>query len=62
MSTSFHLGLGFSYLRNSLCLMVVIWMLTEYDFTVVHLFKYIFNVGPSAVDMLQAQRLIWHCI
>jgi len=37
-------------------------MLTEYDFTVVHLFKYIFNVGPSAVDTLQAQRLIWHCI
>jgi len=31
-------------------------MLTEYGFTVVHL--YIFNEGPSAVDMLQAQRLI----
>ena len=38
--------------------MVVIWMLTEYDFTVVHLFKHIFNEGPSAVDMLQVQRLI----
>jgi len=38
--------------------MVVIWMLTEYEFTVGHLFKYIFNVGSSAVDMLQAQRLI----
>jgi len=33
-------------------------MLTEFDLTVGHLFKYIFNVESRAVDMLQAQRLI----
>jgi len=32
-------------------------MLTEYDLTVVHLFKYSFNLGPSAVDMLLAPPL-----
>jgi len=54
MCTGCYLGLGFSFLRNSLCLMVVTWMLAEYDLTVVHLFKCIFNLGPSAT-------LSWHC-
>jgi len=47
MCTSGYLGLGFSFLRNSLCLMVVIWMLAEYDLTVVHLSKCIFSLRPA---------------
>jgi len=33
-------------------------MLTEYDLTVVRLFKCIFNLGSRAVDILQAPRYL----
>ena len=55
MPASCYLGLGFLYLRKSLCVMVVTWLPTEFKIlTVVHWFKCIFNLEPRAVNMLQA--------
>jgi len=59
MSTSCYLGPGFSHLRNSVYLMVVTWMSTEFcDLKVVHLFKCIFNLGSRAVNMLRVPRYL----
>jgi len=60
--TTSYLGPGFSYLRDSVCLMLITLMPTEFmNLRIkkkINTCSSVFNLGPRAVNMLQASRYL----